>query len=89
MLENKALKNDNEDFRKEQNISSVALKALKKDSKDIYHPLDKKVESLVENIKGLNEYKIDKKPEEKDFRAKIKQADKKQKEIFSVLPLLR
>ena len=79
--ENKVLKNDYEEFRKELNISSVALKASKKDSKDISHRLDKKVESLEEKIRCLNEYKIAKESEEKDLRAKIKKADKKQKHI--------
>ena len=79
--ENKALKNDNEAFRKDLNIANVALKTSKKESRDTSHRLDKKIEKLEENIQSLNEYKIVKESEEKDFRAKTKKADKKQKQI--------
>ena len=79
--ENKALKNDNEAFRKDLNNSSVALKTSKKESKDASHRSEKKVENLEEKLRGLNEYKIVKESEAKELRAKIKKADKKQKQI--------
>ena len=79
--ENKALKNDNEAFRKDLNNTSVALKTSKKESKDASHRSEKKVENLEEKIRGLNEYKIVKESEDKELRAKIKKADKKQKQI--------
>ena len=79
--ENKALKNDNEAFRKDLNIASVALKTSKKESKDSSHRFDKKVENLEEKIRGLNETKIARESEEKDLRTKIKKVDKKQKQI--------
>ena len=75
------MKNDNEAFRKDLNIASVALKTSKKESKDSSHRFDKKVENLEEKIRGLNETKIARESEEKDLRTKIKKVDKKQKQI--------
>ena len=77
--ENKILKCESEDSKKEINKLNISLKTAKKESKEISHNLSKKTEALDDRVKMLLDYKIAKDGEERDLKRKIKQADKKLK----------
>ena len=77
--ENKNLKHENEDLKKEINSTNVALKGARKEVKENSHRLGKKMEALEDEVKTLLDFKITKEAEEKDLKAKMKKAEKKMK----------
>ena len=77
--ENKILKSESEDSKKEINKLNIALKTAKKEGKEISHSLNKKTEALEDKVKTLLDFKISKHAEEKELKHKMKQADKKLK----------
>ena len=77
--ENKSLKNDNENLKKDLNQSSVALKSAKKEIKDQTHKHEKKIDAFEDKMKDLLEYKSIKASEEKDLKIKLKKVEKKLK----------
>ena len=79
IAENKILRNERDDLKKEENNLSIALKSVKKDLKDTHYRFEKKKEELEIKIKELTEFKIDKTSEEKDMKNKRKKIEKKLK----------
>ena len=78
---NKILKQENEALSKDLNSASVALKSSRKDTKDVAHRYEKKVEALEDKIKVLEQYKAEKDAEQKNLNSKSKKLDKKLKTI--------
>ena len=79
--ENKNLKSDLENARKDLNQTAVALKSSKKETKEASDILQKKTGQLETKIKALEEFKKDKMSEEKELKAKLKKVDKKLKAV--------
>ena len=79
--DNKIIKAENEDLKKDVNSFNVALKTSKKENKDSSHRLERKIEQLEDNLKKLHEFQINKEFEEKDLKNKAKKIDKKLKLI--------
>ena len=68
--ENKSLKCESEDYKKEINKLNISLKTAKKESKEIAHSLNKKTEALDDRVKMLLDFKIAKDAEEIDLNVK-------------------
>ena len=58
MSENKVLENESEDYKLEINTLQRALRNSKKEIKDVSHKLEKKIETLEDKVKDLNDFKI-------------------------------
>ena len=79
--DNKNLKAELEDIKKDLNSTNVALKSSKKETKETAYKFEKKVEQLDIKIIDLQEYKMAKVAEEKEPKGKHKKADKNLKSI--------
>ena len=79
--ENKIIKQDKEALSKDLNSASVALKSSRKETKDVAHRCEKKVETLEDKIKVLELFKVEKDDEQRNFNSKSKKFNKKLKAI--------
>ena len=79
--ENKILIQDKETLSKDLNSASVALKSSRKDTKDVAHRYEKKVEALEDKIKVLEQFKSEKDAEQRSFNSKSKKLNKKLKAV--------
>ena len=79
--ENKGLKSQSNDLENEIKALKIALKASKKKVKDQEHESKKKQGALEDIIRNLNEFKMEKIAEEKEFKAKNKKLNKKLKDL--------
>ena len=69
------------DLENEKKTLRTALKSSKKEAKDQEHDSKKKYNGLEDTIRNLNEFKITKIAEEKEFKAKNKKLNKKLKDL--------
>ena len=79
--ENKILIQDKETLSKDLNSASVALKSSRKDTKDIAHRYEKKVEAFEDKIKVLEQFKSEKDAEQRSFNSKSTKLNKKLKAV--------
>ena len=84
LKENKNLRKESEDSSQEINSLKTDFKKSKKEAKHVSYNFEKKVETLEEKLKDLNEYKNRKMSEEKDLKSKLKAANKKLKQIKEI-----
>ena len=77
----KEQKSENNELKSEVKNLRIALKSSQKETKDVSHRFDKKIDNLEDKIKELVTFKTQKISEEKEFRNKSKKVEKKLKAL--------
>ena len=82
VAENKLIRNEMDELKKETNIIKVALKSSKKELHDTTQRSEKRKEMLESKIKDLTEFKVVKTSEEKEIKHKLKKIEKQKKSLI-------